>query len=67
MVWCRNNLAGGPRSRRPWRDVLAAVSLKLVLLAALYLLFFTPAHRPPSDASATARVVAGANAAGSPR
>jgi hypothetical protein len=67
MVRSRKKLAGGGRGAKPWRDVWAAVSLKLALLAALYLLFFTPAHRPPSDASATARAIVGANAASSLR
>lgn len=37
----------------PLRDVLKALALKLGLLACLYWLFFSPAHRPSSDASAT--------------
>ena len=52
MVWNRN---------KPWRDVVAALVLKIALLAALYLAFFTPAHRPPADATATFRAVVGAN------
>jgi hypothetical protein len=59
MVQRRSKLAVRPRSAKPWRDVLAAVSLKLVLLTALYLLFFSPAHRPPADSSATALAVVG--------
>ena len=61
MVWSRKNLLNS-RGPKVWRDVLAAISLKIALLAALYLVFFTPAHRPPNDASATARAVVGANA-----
>jgi hypothetical protein len=39
---------------RASRDVWTALSIKLALLALLYLLFFSPSHRPPSDAVATA-------------
>ena len=31
------------------RDLLLSVALKLVLLAILYVLFFSPAHRPAID------------------
>lgn len=44
---------------QPWRDVAVALCIKLGLLAALYLLFFSPADRLPSDASATARALIG--------
>jgi hypothetical protein len=41
------------------RDVSAALALKAVLLFAIYLLFFGPAHRSPSDAAATANALIG--------
>ena len=47
---------------RPGRDVFAALVLKGVLLLALYLLFFDPNHRVPSDAAATARALIGTSA-----
>jgi len=43
----------------PVRDVSAALALKAVLLFAIYLLFFGPAHRSPSDAAATANALIG--------
>lgn len=49
------------RSFQARRDILVALSVKLVLLTCLYLLFFGPAHRPPSDASATAGALMGAD------
>jgi hypothetical protein len=48
------------RSARPARDIFAALALKGVLLLAIYLLFFGPAHRLPSDATATAKALIGA-------
>lgn len=48
------------RRGRPSRDVLVALTIKIVLLAAIYLLFFAPASRPLSDATATAAAVVGA-------
>ncbi len=47
---------------RPGRDVLVALALKGMLLLAIYLLFFGPAHRSPSDAGATARALIGSGA-----
>jgi hypothetical protein len=44
---------------RPGRDVLVALAIKAVLLSGIYLLFFAPAHRPPSDAGATAEALIG--------
>jgi len=46
---------------RPARDLIVALALKGVLLLAIYLLFFGPAHRVPSDAAATAAAFIGAN------
>ncbi len=46
---------------RPGRDVLVALAFKAVLLLAIYLLFFGPAHRSPSDAGATAKALIGAS------
>jgi hypothetical protein len=43
----------------PARDLIAALALKGVLLLAIYLLFFGPAHRLPSDAAATASALIG--------
>ena len=34
------------------REITVALVAKFVALAALYLLFFTPAHRPPADPAA---------------
>lgn len=36
------------------RGVTATVIAKLLLLVVLYLLFFSPAHRPAADAAAVA-------------
>jgi hypothetical protein len=41
------------------RDVAVAMAIKIVLLAALFVLFARPAFRPASDAAATAAAVAG--------
>jgi hypothetical protein len=46
---------------RPARDLMIALALKGVLLLTIYLLFFGPAHRLPSDAAATAAALIGAN------
>lgn len=50
-----------PRSSgpQPWRDMLIALFFKLGLLGVLYLLFFAPASRPPSDASTIAAALVG--------
>jgi len=45
----------------PARDLIVALALKGVLLFAIYLLFFGPAHRLRSDAAATATALIGAN------
>jgi hypothetical protein len=47
---------------RPARDVLVALAVKGILLFAIYLLFFGPAHEPRSDARATAHALIGASA-----
>jgi hypothetical protein len=47
---------------RPLRDVLIALSLKGILLLGIYLFFFGPAHRLPSDANATAAALIGTDA-----
>jgi hypothetical protein len=39
--------------------VAVAMAIKIVLLAALFVLFARPAFRPASDAAATAAAVAG--------
>ncbi len=44
---------------RPARDVVVALAIKAVLLGGLYLLFFSPAHRPASGAAATASALVG--------
>lgn len=36
------------------RHLIAVIAVKLVLLALLYALFFSPAHRPDVDADAVA-------------
>lgn len=41
------------------RDVWAVLVLKGALLLAIYLLFFGPAQRSPSDAAATAHALIG--------
>ena len=42
------------------REIGALLCAKLVLLVALYLLFFSPGHRAPHDAQGTAAHVMGA-------
>ena len=44
----------GPRLRH---EIAAALALKAILLAALYVLFFSAPHRPPADADATRAAV----------
>ena len=46
-------------SNRPGHDTLVAVALKLALLAALYLFFFAPSHRPTVNASVIATALVG--------
>ncbi|HEY0299923.1 MAG TPA: hypothetical protein VGC36_01215 [Rhizomicrobium sp.] len=41
------------------REIGALLCAKVVLLAALYVLFFSPAHRTPQNAAATAGHVMG--------
>jgi len=53
-------LRRGFNTSGPTRDVLAALALKGVLLAALYVLFFGPAHRSPADPATTAMALVGA-------
>jgi hypothetical protein len=45
--------------RRAARDVLVAAGIKLALLAIIYALFFSSAHRVESDAPATAAALLG--------
>ncbi|MGO9994465.1 MAG: hypothetical protein ACLPTF_18390 [Steroidobacteraceae bacterium] len=45
----------------PARDLMIALAVKGILLAAIYLCFFGPAHRLPSDAAATAVALFGAS------
>ena len=54
-IWQRVDSAG------PARDVVLALALKGALLAAIYVLFFGPAHRSPADAAATAKALVGAS------
>jgi len=35
-----------------WRDIVLALTLKVVLLGVLYMAFFTPAHRPSVSTAA---------------
>ncbi|HUX74818.1 MAG TPA: hypothetical protein VMV25_13125 [Steroidobacteraceae bacterium] len=44
---------------RTARELLLALTLKALLLAAIYLLFFGPDQRPRSDAAATASALIG--------
>ena len=46
-------------SHHPGRDVFLALALKGILLLALYLWCFSPAHRPASDADAIATALVG--------
>jgi len=52
-LWRRSVTSG------PARDVFAALALKGVLLAVIYVLFFGPAHRSSADATATAKALVG--------
>ncbi len=45
--------------RRPGRDIVIALLVKLVLLTLLYQLFFAHRHRPPQDADSAAAAVLG--------
>jgi hypothetical protein len=53
-----------PRGRRLRHEIAAALALKAVLLAALYVLFFSAPHRPPADAAATRAAVIEAHSGG---
>jgi len=48
-----------PNTPRLGRDIAVALAIKLVLLFAIYVLFFSPAHRLPSNTAATATAVTG--------
>lgn len=50
-----------PSGPKPCRDTMIALSFKLGLLGALYLLFFGPASRPPSDAATLAAALVGSS------
>lgn len=52
---------------KPARDLTLALALKGALLLALYLLFFGPSHRSPSDAPATAAALLGGQVNGESR
>jgi len=39
------------------RRIALTIAAKLALLTALYLLFFSPSHRPPIDAGAVERLL----------
>ncbi len=55
----------GSRAARPLHEVILALMLKACLLAAIYILFFSPAHRPPANPAATANALLGTDAGGS--
>jgi hypothetical protein len=63
MLFSRLPFWGSRKESHAARDVLAALALKLMLLLALYFLFFGPAHRPASDAAQTAAAIVGAKPA----
>lgn len=44
---------------RLWKDIAAVLALKVVLLACLYLAFFSPSHRPASDTAAVSNRLLG--------
>lgn len=52
-----DNHAGTAHTYRPRRDVAAAFALKVILLAALYFVFFGSTARPSADAEATAAAI----------
>jgi len=39
----------GTAGPMPWRDLVLAMTLKVILLAVLYVAFFSPSHRTPAD------------------
>lgn len=54
----RGVAAAPPRWRAALlRRIALAIAAKLALLTALYLLFFSPSHRPPVDAGAVDRLL----------
>jgi hypothetical protein len=63
MVFRRLSVWGTRNESNAARDVFAALALKVMLLLALYVLFFGPAHRPSSDAAQTANAVVGTQSA----
>ncbi|HXC55877.1 MAG TPA: hypothetical protein VNU97_11330 [Rhizomicrobium sp.] len=48
--------------QRLGREIGAVIAAKLVLLCALYFLFFAPDHRTPSDAPAVGAHILGSGA-----
>jgi hypothetical protein len=63
MLLCRLPSWATRHEPHPARDVFAALALKALLLLALYLLFFGPAHRTSSDAVQTANAMVGTQSA----
>ncbi len=61
----RRGDAGRPiRPRGPAREIVVAVTLKLVALGVIYALFFSPSQRPTVDAERVRETVIGPAAAG---
>lgn len=55
---CGASAAAPPRWSAPLlRRIALTIAAKLALLIALYLLFFSPSHRPPVDAGAVDRLL----------
>ncbi len=50
-------------ARRPhfWRDITILLAAKLVMLTALYFLFFGPSQRPLADSAAVSAQILGSN------
>lgn len=62
----RRGDAGRPtRPRGPAREIVVAVTLKLVALGVIYALFFSPSQRPTIDAERVRETVIGPASAGS--
>ncbi len=59
MPFNLNHPFHSPHAEGPRRDLVWALALKGILLIGIYLLFFGPAHRSPSDAAATAAALIG--------
>jgi hypothetical protein len=62
MYWRITHIGNLSRAARLRREVFLALALKGALLLSIYILFFSPGHRPPSNAATTSAAIIGTSA-----